>query len=128
MRYRARYHDAAGREVSRSFADKQKTQAQRWLDEVTASQMTGAYVDPRTARTTVAEWCEAWLVGYATRRARTVRQAPVYVAGIIAAFGFPALVGGPTVGRPVVDGRTQGRWVRGQLSLRAALEADAGHE
>jgi hypothetical protein len=31
--------------------------AQRWLDEVTTSQVTGAHVDPKTARTTVAEWC-----------------------------------------------------------------------
>jgi hypothetical protein len=39
MRYRARYKDAAGKEVTRTFADKEKSKAQRWLDEVTASQV-----------------------------------------------------------------------------------------
>jgi hypothetical protein len=68
MRYRARYKDAAGKEVTRAFADKEKSKAQRWLDEVRASQVTGTYVDPKTARTTVADWCETWLAGYATRR------------------------------------------------------------
>src|SRR3954453_3465181 len=87
MRYRARYKDAAGKEVTRAFAEKQKSKAQRWLDEVTASQVTGTYVDPKNARTTVAEWCETWLSGYATRRPRTVRQAQVHVAQIEAAFG-----------------------------------------
>jgi hypothetical protein len=82
MRYRARYKDAAGKEVTRAFADKEKSKAQRWLDEVTTSQVTGTYVDLKIARTTVAEWCATWLAGYATRRPRTVRQAQVHVAQI----------------------------------------------
>ncbi|SFU09001.1 Site-specific recombinase XerC [Geodermatophilus amargosae] len=49
--------------------------------------MTGTYVDPKTARTTVADWCGTWLAGYATRRPRTVRQAQVHVAQIVTAFG-----------------------------------------
>jgi integrase len=49
--------------------------------------VTGTYVDPKTARTTVAQWCQTWLAGYATRRPRTVRQAQVHVAQITAAFG-----------------------------------------
>jgi integrase len=73
--------------VTKAFPDKEKSKAQRWLDEVTASQVTGTYVDPKNARTTVAEWCETWLSGYATRRPRTVRQAQVHVAQIEAAFG-----------------------------------------
>ncbi len=36
---------------------------------------------------TVAQWCETWLAGYATRRPRTVRQAQVHVAQIEATFG-----------------------------------------
>ena len=64
-----------------------KTDAQRWLDEVTASTLAGTYVSPRTARTTVSEWCETWLAGYATRRPSTVRQARVHVAQITAEFG-----------------------------------------
>ena len=42
---------------------------------------------PKTARTTVAEWCATWLDGYGTRRPSTVRQARVHVAQIVAAFG-----------------------------------------
>jgi integrase len=87
MRYRARFKDAAGKEVTRAFPDKEKSKAQRWLDEVTTSQVTGTYVDPKTARTTVDEWCSTWLAGYATRRPRTVRQARVHIAQITAAFG-----------------------------------------
>ena len=47
----------------------------------------GSYVDPKTARTTVEEWCATWLEGYATRRPSTVRQARVHVNQINAAFG-----------------------------------------
>ena len=68
--------------MTKAFPDKEKSKAQRWLDEVTASQVTGTYVDPKTARTTVAEWCSTWLAGYAIRRPRTVRQARVHVAQI----------------------------------------------
>ena len=61
--------------------------AQRWLDEVSASVVTGSYTDPKTARTTVEQWCETWLAGYATRRPSTVRQACVHVRQIVAEFG-----------------------------------------
>ena len=128
LRYRARYRDTTGNEVTKAFPDKEKSKAQRWLDEVTASQVTGTYVDPKNARTTVAEWCETWLSGYATRRPRTVRQAQVHVAQIEAAFGSDAALGGAAVVRAVVDGEAQGRRPGGQLRLRAALAAVADHE
>lgn len=83
--WRARYRDEAGREHARHFA--RKIDAQAWLDTVTSSVVTGTYVDPKTARTTVGEWCDSWLSGYGTRRASTVRQAEVHVAKIKAAFG-----------------------------------------
>jgi integrase len=84
-RWRARYRDAAGKEHARHFG--RKLDGQRWLDEVTSSVVTGTYTDPKTARTTVGEWCGTWLAGYATRRASTVRQAQVHVAQIVAEFG-----------------------------------------
>jgi integrase len=84
-RWRARYRDAAGKEHARHFA--RKLDGQRWLDEVTSSVVSGTYTDPKTARTTVGEWCETWLAGYATRRASTVRQARDHVAQIVAEFG-----------------------------------------
>ena len=83
--WRARYRDAAGKEHARHFA--RKVDARQWLDQVTAAVATGTYVDPRTARMTVAEWCESWLAGYATRRPSTVRQARVHVRQITAGFG-----------------------------------------
>jgi integrase len=83
--WRARYRDAAGKEHARHFG--RKVDAQAWLDDVTASVVTGTYTDPNTARTTVGEWCETWLAGYATRRASTVRQARVHIAQITAEFG-----------------------------------------
>ena len=70
---------------ARHFA--RKVDGQAWLDQVTASVITGSYVSPKTAKTTVADWCATWLAGYATRRASTVRQARVHVAQIKAEFG-----------------------------------------
>src|SRR5262245_5077978 len=53
-RWRARYRDAAGKEHARHFP--RKADAQRWLDEVTASVVTGAYVDPKAGRVTFAAY------------------------------------------------------------------------
>ena len=83
--WRARYRDEAGREHAKHFG--RKVDAQRWVDEITASVVTGAYVDPKTARMTVGAWCETWLQGYATRRPATVRQAQVHLRQIVQAFG-----------------------------------------
>lgn len=57
-KWRARYRDDAGREHSRHFD--RKLDGQRWLDEVTASQVTGRYVDPRAGRVTFHEYAESW--------------------------------------------------------------------
>src|SRR6266540_3121288 len=56
--WRARYRDAAGREHSRHF--RRRVDAQRWVDEVTASVMTGRYVDPKAGRVTFAVYARAW--------------------------------------------------------------------
>lgn len=56
--WRARYRDDAGREHARHYA--RKVDAQQWLDEVTAAQVTGQYVDPRAGRVTVAQFFERW--------------------------------------------------------------------
>ncbi|KRF10921.1 tyrosine-type recombinase/integrase [Nocardioides sp. Soil796] len=57
-RWRARYRDANGREHARHFV--KKADARRWLDEVTASVVTGRYVDPRAGRETFKEYAERW--------------------------------------------------------------------
>jgi len=56
--WRARYRDDTGREHARHFA--RKVDAQRWLDETTASVVTGTYVDPKAGKTTVREYAVQW--------------------------------------------------------------------
>ncbi|WDF34570.1 tyrosine-type recombinase/integrase [Arthrobacter agilis] len=88
-RWRARYRDAAGKEHARHFA--RKVEGQRWLDEVTTSVVTGMYVNPKTAKTTVGNWCVTWLRGYENKRPSTVKQARSHLKHITAAFGPKAL-------------------------------------
>lgn len=57
--WRARYRDSDGKEHARHFA--LKRDAQRWLDEVTASVVTGMYVDPRAGAALWDDWVGAWL-------------------------------------------------------------------
>ncbi|MCZ0979399.1 site-specific integrase [Streptomyces diastatochromogenes] len=84
-KWRARYRDAAGREHARHFD--RKVDAQRWLDEETASIVTGQYVDPQARKVTVDEWCDTWIEGYGSRRESSVRQAKVHLARIRQEFG-----------------------------------------
>lgn len=84
-RWRARYRDDDGKEHSKVHA--RKVDAQGWLDEQTASLVAGTHVTPRTARTTVDEWCDTWIEGYGTRSEGTVRQAKVHLKLIRKAFG-----------------------------------------
>jgi len=56
--YRARYRDRAGKEHARHF--KRRVDAQRWLDETTASIVTGVYVAPGAGRITFRDYGEAW--------------------------------------------------------------------
>lgn len=57
-KWRARYRDTAGKEHARHFP--RKVDAQRWLDEVTASIVTGAYVDPHAGRVTLEGFYQTW--------------------------------------------------------------------
>ena len=57
-KWRARYRDDAGRQHSKHFA--RKVDAQRWLDEVTASVVTGQYVDPKAGRIAFKAYAEQW--------------------------------------------------------------------
>jgi integrase len=83
--WRARYRDDTGKEHARHF--ERKVDAKKWLDGQTAALVTGNHVAPKTAKTTVGEWCDTWLEGYATRRPSTVRQARVHIQQIKAEFG-----------------------------------------
>lgn len=57
-RWRARYVDPDGKEHARGFT--RKTDAQRWLDEVTAAVVTGQYVDPKAGQVTFHDYAERW--------------------------------------------------------------------
>ena len=80
-RWRARYRDAAGTEHARHFA--RKVDAQRWLDDVTSSVVTGTYTDPRTSSVTLADWSATWLKGQvhlkATGRTRVEGIVRLYI-------------------------------------------------
>jgi hypothetical protein len=55
LSWRARYYDDQGKQHTRHFV--RKVDANRWVDEQTALLVAGTHVSPRTARTTVDEWC-----------------------------------------------------------------------
>ena len=79
-RWRARYRDAAGKEHSRHFT--RKLDAQRWLDEVTTSVVTGQYVDPKAGRVTFEAFYGEWA-------ARQVWEATTVLAMDLAASSVP---------------------------------------
>lgn len=54
----ARYRDAAGKEHTKSF--RRQVDARQWLDQVTASVVTGTYVDPKAGRQTFRTYAEDW--------------------------------------------------------------------
>ena len=58
--WRARYRDDAGKEHARHFV--RKVDAQRWLNEVTASVVTGMYVDPVAGNVKFASYYHQWAV------------------------------------------------------------------
>ena len=56
--WRARYRDEAGKEHAKHFP--RKIDAQRWLDEVTTSVVTGTYVDPKSGKVTLNSFYADW--------------------------------------------------------------------
>lgn len=57
-KWRARYRDPDGKEHARHF--ERKIDAKKWLDEVSASIVTGQYVDPRAGETSFGEYFKKW--------------------------------------------------------------------
>jgi len=57
-RWRARYRDELGREHAKHFP--RKLDAQRWLDEITTSIVTGQYVDPSAGKVSFQDYAEQW--------------------------------------------------------------------
>lgn len=81
----ARYREVpGGPQTTRSFA--RKIDAQRWLDETTASIVTGAYVAPGAGRVTLREYAEHWR-SIQSHRPTTAEQ----VEGTLRRHVYPAL-------------------------------------
>ena len=57
-KWRARYRDEAGNERARHFD--RKIDAQRWLDEIASSVLTGNYVDPSAGKFTFQQFYDEW--------------------------------------------------------------------
>ena len=114
--WRARYRDAAGKEHARHFS--LKRDAQRWIDEVTASVVTGQYVDPKAGRLTFREYAETWLTAQVHRDA----TATLY-RGHLERHAYPVLGDLPlgNVLRTTVQGWVKGLTVDDEAAKRKAL-------
>ncbi|WP_256106823.1 tyrosine-type recombinase/integrase [Streptomyces sp. ODS05-4] len=66
LRYRARYVGPDGTEKSKSFPDKQKRIAERWLAHIEADMSRGQYIDPKAGRTTFQQYAERWVAAQTT--------------------------------------------------------------
>ncbi|WP_424862144.1 tyrosine-type recombinase/integrase [Streptomyces sp. MMS24-I29] len=64
LRYRARYVGPDGAEKSKSFPDKQKRLAEKWLTNIASDMSRGQYIDPRAARITFQTYAEKWLTAH----------------------------------------------------------------
>ncbi|MGW1351234.1 tyrosine-type recombinase/integrase [Streptomyces sp. NPDC002409] len=64
MRYRARYIGPDGTEKSKSFPDRQKRLAEKWLTDIASDMSRGQYIDPRAARITFQTYAEKWLTAH----------------------------------------------------------------
>jgi integrase len=83
-RWRARYRDADGHEHAKHFD--RKVDAQRWMDETTASVVTGQYVDPNAGRITLRNYAENWRAAQVHREGTVVQ-----VEGILYRHIYPVL-------------------------------------
>lgn len=68
-RWRARYVDIDGREVAKGFG--RKVDAQKWLDEVTSSIVTGTYIAPGAGSVTIGELYKQWVGTFGHLKATT---------------------------------------------------------
>ncbi len=83
-RWRARYRDAEDREHAKHFT--RKVDATHWLNEVTASIVTGQYVHPRAGSVTFKEYAESW------RGAQVHRpSSAAHVETMLRRHAYPAL-------------------------------------
>lgn len=58
--YRARYRDADGKEHAKHFPKGQKREGDIWLAQQTTALATGQWIDPKSAKLTLAEYAATW--------------------------------------------------------------------
>lgn len=63
LRYKVRYLDPDGKEVSQSFPDRAKRQAEEFLHKVENDKREGNYLDPNGAKVKFKEYAEQWFAG-----------------------------------------------------------------
>ncbi|MHA3701477.1 tyrosine-type recombinase/integrase [Jatrophihabitans sp. YIM 134969] len=113
--YRARYRDTAGKEHSRHFG--RKIDAQRWLDDVTTTIVTGVWVDPGRGRVTVSEWSQRWLEAQSHLKPSThERYAGILREHVVPRWGAVRLV---DVGHADVQA-----WITGLMSSPRSQRGD----
>ncbi|MGJ5833500.1 tyrosine-type recombinase/integrase [Streptomyces ossamyceticus] len=72
LRYRARYIGPDGSEKSKSFPDRKKREAERWLANIEADMSRGHYIDPAAGKITFRKYAEDWLASQTTDPATRV--------------------------------------------------------
>ncbi|MGY5630272.1 tyrosine-type recombinase/integrase [Streptomyces sp. UC1A3] len=72
LRYRARYVAPDGTEKSKSFPDRKKREAERWLANIEADMSRGHYIDPTAGKITFRKYAEDWLATQTTDPATRV--------------------------------------------------------
>jgi integrase len=63
LRYKVRYIDPDGHERSKSYPDKRLKEARAFMAKVETDKLTGDYVDPKSGKTMLREYCDNWLKG-----------------------------------------------------------------
>ncbi|QFZ74043.1 tyrosine-type recombinase/integrase [Streptomyces fagopyri] len=66
LRYRARYIGPDGSEKSKSFPDRKKREAERWLTNIEADMSRGDYVAPDAGKVTFEQYATGWIASQIT--------------------------------------------------------------
>ncbi len=126
---RACYRGPDGREHVKRFG--KRAEAQAWLDEKTASVLTGSYVAPQRGKMTVGAWGEAWLAGRVDLKPKTAASyASLWSTRIAPTWERTPLVAvtnadvAAWVARMHAEGLSAS-WVRQAFHLLSAMLADA---
>ncbi|MCA1789971.1 MAG: hypothetical protein LC667_08955, partial [Thioalkalivibrio sp.] len=108
-KWRARYRERGGPEYARHFD--RRVDAQRWLDEVTASVVTGQYVNPNAGQVAFREYAERWREAQVHRPTTAAKTESILRLHAYPTFGGMQL-------RAVLPSHVQA-WVKGLSEILA---------